>query len=416
MLLKDSFWYRTRRLALAVALLILLITMRLAIADGFRNPPPDAAGIGRAGVFIAHVDNLSGISYNPAVLSLIEGPAVGAGVTLARTQTEFDGAIGSAESDDPWQILPNLYAAWPVDGSKNALAVGLGITTPFGQSVEWEKDSIFRYIAPYYVRMRLVDLNPTLATRVGENLYAGISADVFLSDVQFKGLADNGPAPGDARLDLEGEGIGWGAHAGLLWLVSSGQRLALTVRSPVSVDYEGDARLRSLPAPLPGRADFETTIDFPTIVALGYGIEIGEAVRVEFDVEWLEFSRNESIELDTDAYDGVIPAEFRQDWDDTWTAGVSGDWKFTPGWILRAGYAFLESPVADETFAPTLPDADRHVLSLGLGYENGPHRCDLAYSWSLYEDREIRNNQVPPLNGDYEICSDLLGLSYFRAF
>ena len=83
---------------------------------------------------------------------------------------------------------------------------------------------------------------------------------------------------------------------------------------------------------------------------------------------------------------------------------------------MRGGYIFLQSPVPDETFSPILPDADRHVLSVGLGYKHGGHRFDLAYALSLFEDRHITNDQNPAYNGDYSLNANLFGITYGYAF
>ena len=53
-----------------------------ARADGYRNPPPTAAGIGKAGVHSAFVDDASAISYNPANLALQTNASVVVAVTI----------------------------------------------------------------------------------------------------------------------------------------------------------------------------------------------------------------------------------------------------------------------------------------------------------------------------------------------
>ncbi len=66
--------------------------------------------------------------------------------------------------------------------------------------------------------------------------------------------------------------------------------------------------------------------------------------------------------------------------------------------------------------APPLPDADRHLVSVGLGYERGPNTVDIAYAYSIFEERKVRNNIVEPYNGDYDLSSHLFQISYKRAF
>lgn len=398
-----------------VRLVLLVFSTATACGEGFRNPPPGTAGMGRSGVWIAQADDPSAVSYNPANLLLLDRPAVEAAVSLARTRTEYEGPAGAgATSKDPWQALPNLYAVWPA--AKAGASFGLGLTTPFGQSVEWDRDSVLSATSPYFAEMGLVNVNPAAAARLGDRLLVGIGLDVYASTLEFRSTLDNGPVPGEGSLDLEGDGAGVGGNLGITWQITERQRMAVTWRSAVEVEYDGDARLGNTALPLPGRQDFSTEIEFPSMAAAGYGIELSDSLRLEVDIEWIEFSVNDVLRLDTGLYRDLVPPETPQDWKNTWTAGIGGDWRFLPNWILRAGYTFLESPVPDDTFAPTLPDADRHAVACGLGYKAGSHNLGLTYVASVYANREIRNSAVPPHNGDYDLTAHLVGVSYGYLF
>ncbi|MEA2068961.1 MAG: outer membrane protein transport protein, partial [Verrucomicrobiota bacterium] len=133
-------------------------------------------------------------------------------------------------------------------------------------------------------------------------------------------------------------------------------------------------------------------------------------IRIEANLEWLEWSVNDTQTADL-GVNGSNPIP--QNWDDTFTFGVGGDWQFAEQWVFRAGYAFIESPIPDETMAPILPDADRHALSLGLGYAIGGHAIDIAYTFSIYEDRYSTTSAYP---GDYDIDSNLAGVTYSLSF
>ncbi len=384
-------------------------------AEGFRNPPPGGAGLGRSGVFIAHVDDATAITYNPAELSRLNGDSIMACVSLAETKVDYRSPMGSASSDSSLQYLPNVYASWRLDDDR---AFGIGVTTPFGQSSKWDKDTVLRYSAPYSVEMQLLNINPTFSARLSENVYFGAGFDIYLSSLEFKQLADNGPLPGDGSFDLEAEGMGLGGNVGLSWDLSDAQRLAWTYRSSVRVDYdEGDARVRGIPLPIPAKDDFSSEINFPAIVGVGYGLTLSDTLRVELDVEWLEYSVNDTFPLEAPAYNStVLPNEIVNDWDDSWTVGVGADWQFADGWTLYAGYAFLESPIPDETYSPSIPDADRHAFSMGLGFETETYAVDLAYTGSIYEDRDISGNLNPGLNGEYETESHLFEVAYSCKF
>jgi long-subunit fatty acid transport protein len=74
-----------------------------------------------------------------------------------------------------------------------------------------------------------------------------------------------------ARRSFQGDGSGFGINAAITIDLTDKQRLVLTYRSSIEVDYEGDSKLTQTPvaAPVPtlvtSRSDFETTIEFPTV-------------------------------------------------------------------------------------------------------------------------------------------------------
>lgn len=405
-------------LVLSVVLAVAFSTS--VFAAGFRNPPEGAATLGRASGRIALADDASAISANPANLSGLKGSELLVSVMAAHSETEYSGVSGSGTTREPWKLLPSAFAVWPTE--REGVVAGLGITTPFGQSMAWEKDGPFRYTAPHFVEVRLLDFKPTVAFPVGDTVSIGVGADLVWSDLEFQQIypwssVTGVPATPDGEVRFTGDGTALGGSAAIAWRFSSKQRVALTYRAPFDVEYQGNVKLRGQPPMLPPAGDFNTKIKYPAVWGFGYGIDLTDKIRAGVDIEWIEFSRYKNLDLDVGPYASLLPStSIPQDWNDTWSFGAGIDWTLTEQVIVRAGYTFLESPVPDETLAPTLPDADRHALSLGAGYRKGGHRVDVAGVVSLYEDRDISSNQNPAYNGKYENSATMVALSYGYAF
>jgi long-chain fatty acid transport protein len=279
--------------------------------------------------------------------------------------------------------------------------------------------------------MKAINVTPAVAVQAGDDWYLGAGLDLMWSDLDFRQFfpwfaITGNPMDGDTRLTFEGDGWGFGAHVGVTWQVADNQRLALTYRSPMKVTYEGDFEMERpidparLPPPLRGitaTSDFETEINFPSVVGLGYGIRVSEDVRLEANVEWVEHSRYQDLNLDVAQNNMLVGAAMGstaipQNWDDTWTATVAGDWRFDPNWTLRAGWTYLPTPVPDDTLNPSLAEGDKNMLAVGLGFKDGPHSLDVAYIAAIADDRTISNNQNPMVNGTYEFESHLIGATY----
>lgn len=392
-------------------------------ANGFRNPPDGAAALARAGGRIAFIDDASAITHNPANLVELERFQVLQSLTLGYSPHEVDLDNGQHEAtDDNLKTLPNLYLAGPIG---NGQAVGIAITTPYGQSTVWPKDGAFHYTAPYFAQMRLVNINPTYARRITDTLSIGVGVDVFISDIIFKQyfpwsqVTMNPDAP-DGNMEFHAHGWGIGANAGATWQFLPRHRLALTWRSPVTIDYEGDMQIDNIPAGIPGvqnHAKFESSITFPQSVTLGYGWQATDKFSLSSDIEWIEFSSFDKLPLDVDANSALLPGPaLTQDWNDIFTFGLAGEYRFNPTWSLRGSWNYLPSPIPDHAHAPTILDADRNVFSIGVGWKHGRHSVDVAYAYSLFGDREVHNNNNSAYNGDYDLDAHLLQLSYGWSF
>ena len=134
-------------------------------------------------------------------------------------------------------------------------------------------------------------------------------------------------------------------------------------------------------------------------------------------MEWVEFSSYDALPIDIGANQALLPVSaLAQDWDDIWTFGAGADWNCNANWVVRGGYKFMPSPIPSATLAPTLPDSDKHQLSAGVGYSTGVHHVDVAVACSFYEDLSVTDNQNPAYNGDYDITSQIVSISYSLDF
>ncbi len=407
----------SRLLSLSVLISTLLIAHPVS-GNGFRNPPEGARALA-LGARSVMIDDASAIAHNPANLMQLEVPELLYSLTFgySRHEAQVPGGAKSSTTEN-LKMLPNFFIAAPWhDG-----VIGLGVTTPYGQSTVWDKDSVFQYQAPYFAEMRLVNINPTYAWRLTDELAIGLGLDIFLSDLSFKQQVPwSSVIPGspDGKFDFYGKGYGLGFNLGLAWNPVAQHHFALTYRSPVRVTYDGDMEVSNKPSPLPGsaRSDFETTIDFPTVVAAGYAWQVKPEVKLGVQVEWVEFSRYEQLKLKAGENDALLPANtISQDWNDIVTVGLGCEWQVRPDWSLRGGYDYLPSPIPDSTHAPIIPDADRHIVSVGVGYRFGQHSLDVTYAHSFFENRTVTNADNPAYDAEWHLQASLLVFSYGFTF
>ena len=412
------------------ALLGLLLAGNVG-ADGFRNPPDGAAVLGRGGARFTRADDASSVLHNPANLVDLEEHTATVSLSLANRRHEFRSPLGpSQKSDDPWHPLPTIAATWVPEDSD--CRVGVALNVPYGQSTRWDSQGLFKYVAPHKAEMFTFQLSPSVATRLGDRISVGAGVNLLQSDLELQqilpwALISGNPAAPDSLQTFDGSGYGFGANVGVTVQVTERQRLAVTYRTPVEVDYDGDFRMDNTPpaAVLPpvlgglsAGSDFETSIEFPATVGLGYGARLSETLHVEAFVEWVGHSAQDELDLDIGRNNALLVAvqggtAVPQDWDDTWVYGIGADWALTESFTLRGGYTHVPSPVPSNTLNPTIPIADQEFFAVGLGWKTGEgQRLDLGYTVSFFEDRTIRNNNLPAFNGCYETDQQLVLLSY----
>jgi long-chain fatty acid transport protein len=404
----------------------------LALGDGFRNPPESASALGRIGGRYVFAEDASAATLNPANLAEMDDITIMGSATFGYAKRTYDSQPGlygpdsvHEESEDPWACLPSVFAVWPIENSR--WVAGLGITVPFGRFTNWDRDVIFGSFSPYYAEQWVINVNPSLATHLSDNVLVGVGVSLYQSDLLFKQLVPWSQLTGDASTPdgsarFEGDGVAFGANAAVTWKINDRHALALTYRSPFDVEYSGEFDVTDVPAVatamgVTASSDFETEISYPTCVALGYGIRLTDTVRVEFDVEWIEHSRNQELVLDLDNNNVLLSStSIAQDWNDNWTYGVGVDWQFTERWVARAGYIYLETPTTTTTTLPVASEEDQSVVSLGLGYQNGGHSFDVAYAIGVFDGLTVSDNVVPAVNGEYDFESHLLSLAYSYTF
>ena len=390
-------------------------------AEGFRNPPPGTFDLGRAGGRIAQVDDSSAVQQNPANLVDVTNIEAQLTPTIVYISADFHSPSGqSASTTDPWKLLPNFFASMPLKNDR--FAVGLGVTVPYGLGNEWNRNSsafaqptgVLTYFAPYYSKLSTFNFNPAISMKLGDKIQIGAGLDVMWSELEFKQLLS--PAVPNLDAHADGTGVGLGGNFGITWNINDRQRFAVTYRSPITINYSGSTAFENYPGGVPGTS-FNSQINFPTIVSVGYGFQFNDKFRLETDVEWVQFSRFKNLPINVGANALSVPSQnIAENWRDTFTAGFGGDWKFVDGWVLRGGYQFYQSPVPDSTFSPTIPDADQNVITIGIGWKGRHNSLEAAYGLDFYNTRNITTDQNPAFNGKYTFNVHLFSLAYRYSF
>ena len=441
------------RLRDALALLlfvgtVVLITSspRTIHAEAFRILPQGASATGQGGAFAAQADDPSAVHYNPAGMTQLPGVQFSAGTSFFGGSVSYKGPGGITSRGDlggSVAVPPpsNLYITANLnDLGFTALGdtvVGLGVTSPFGLNVRYPNDAPFSSSVTK-AQLPLLDIKPTVAFKVTDQLSFGIGADIytfasFIGQGGFEQQFNNPGIPGippGTPLEVNGNDTAAGFNVSLLYTPFRNDQgkplvnVGFVYRSQATLHLNGEFRANgALVANSNATAVLPQT--FSGAVAIWPIRDANREWKLEMDVDyvgWKSF-RNLDVHLSNG---GTLP--FPQNWRNSYVVMLGTEHRWLqvprlPDWevALRGGYTRSQSPIPDTTFSPAVPESDYNLVSVGLGVlckksgsflglipcgrmgkaERGAIGLDVAYQAVIYESRTIAGNINPTVDGTY---------------
>ncbi|HEY7531753.1 MAG TPA: outer membrane protein transport protein [Nitrospiraceae bacterium] len=419
------------------------------------------AASAQGNAFTAQADDPSSLHYNPAGMTQLPGVQFMAGALFSGGTTHFTGTNGATATGDrdgsiAWPPPSHAYVTVNLKDVGitvfGDLTAGVGLTVPFGSLTRWPDNGPFRNTTTFNA-LPLIDIKPTLAYKLFDNLSIGLGADIYT----FSGLFGEGHVeqqfiwpggmgiPAGSRMELYGNDTAVGFNASLLYTAlrnAEGKPVA-----NVAVVYRSQATLHLTGALLANGAkvqDASATFVLPQVISGGIALwpvrTQAHEWKLEMDVDYVGWKSVRN--LDVHLANGVTLPQ-PQNWHNTYAIMVGSEYRWLqlerlPGWelALRTGYTNQQNQMPDATFNPGIPSADVHIFSTGIGFlchEGGSFlgltRCgnlgvgafkpkgigvDLSYQASLYEQRTVTGNTGirAPVNGLYSTTLHTGGLSF----
>jgi long-chain fatty acid transport protein len=399
----------TRALLAALVVGACQLVTRPSLASGFLIYEVSGEGIARASAVSADPTEPAAVWYNPAGLVYQEGVSASATGMLITSKATFSPAGGGAEtsSDRGNSLIPALFANARLS---DRVAVGIGGFSTFGISIRWPYDWVGREAA-IHAKLETLTFNPTVAIKLHPQVSVAAGFDAVRSVVD---LTSGLPTliGGDVRLAAGTWGYGFNV-AGLYKIKPEVLHVALTYRSRVELDFTGRANFS------PANPDFlpvlpdqngSATITLPDIITVGVMGRPRPDLALTFDANVVLWSTFDRIDIDFQtAPDRAIVPKGRN----TFTLRGGVDWALLdrcPGLHLRGGLIYDRSAIPSTNLAPSLPDANRIDVALGVGYRRGIVRADLGYLLVYFLPSDSITGQEGPV-GTYDSIAHLVGLT-----
>ncbi|HUK82021.1 MAG TPA: outer membrane protein transport protein [Verrucomicrobiae bacterium] len=372
------------------------------LALGIKNPDQDAAATGQGEAFVAQADTPGAIYYNPGGLTQIKGTEFSSGGFVSFRDSQFRGASGNDDLNDP-VYSGSFYLS--SDLGQEKWRFGVGVNVPFGNASDWGNAGPFKYVVTKS-NLMVINAQPTVAYKFNDHVSLGVGWNIYDGNTELERLVPFSlinPLLPDGHFRFHGDGQAFGATVGLLVTVNEHNSIGVTYRSPFSIDFHGNAAVKNDPTGTLGRSPANAEIDFPQSVAAGYAFRPTKRLKLEVDVEWTNWETLNNVKLHSPnpAFANDPSSTIPFNWLDSWFYEVGAQYLIDDHWVVRAGYIYSENTVPDSSFSPSVPDANRNVFSVGLGYSTGRVAIDLVYQYSLSEDRKVTNAGDPTVNGTW---------------
>lgn len=372
------------------------------LASGTRVGFKDTFAMARGNAFVATADNPSAIYYNPAGLTHLGGEQVSLSVYDVALTSHYSGTGGTAELDDSYQAVPQLFLTCNPDGTP--WAYGFGVYAPFGLSTEWPASSPLRTFALKNEQTYLTfNLSAAYQVSPALSLGGGLTYNRVSTDLR-RALGVFGPTD---LFRFKGDGNTVGYTLGALWQPATQHSFGLSYQGRTRVKMQGTTDTIPLVAGEPSDATF----DFPDVLILGYSYRPTPQWNLEVNLDWTNWDLLNTVTVNKASGATALPFN--------WQSGFFYEFGATrylsDAWSVSAGYVYTENSTPDSTYTPAVPDSSRSFYSLGLGYKAGAYSANLAWHHADGGRRRVTGSPADLLgnttDGTYDNTLDAFSLS-----
>ncbi|WP_316813658.1 OmpP1/FadL family transporter [Pedobacter heparinus] len=355
------------------------------------------------------------VFFNPGAVSFLKQNGVQAGAHGIFLKTAFN-ETGSPVTEYNKNKIPTPAAAYAVFGSpEGRLRFGIGAYTPFGGAMHWNEDWTGKYTLTS-LDLRAIYIQPTVSFKITDNIGIGAGLVYALGHVDLKRALPYTSNGQQTTAQLKGDSKDFGWNAGIFIKTISGVSVGITHRSQVTAKVEdGAANFFNAPASvqplLPGK--FNASLPLPATSTIGFGFYPSEKTTIALDVNWVWWHTYKELGF---YYDNGTATVSPRNYHDAATFRVGIQNETTSFLTLRAGVGYALSPVGEGYVTPEVPDADRLLLSAGIGLKPSA-RFGVDFSF-LYENLKSRTetNHETNLSGTFKTVAYIPGVALSYKF
>lgn len=405
-------------------LLFLVATLSLITANiyagGFQLNEHGAKALAMGGAFTAVANDPSAIYWNGAGLSQLSGTHLMLGTSLIAPQSSFRGVYPDITKYRAKNLVFFPTHFFGSHAFNEKFSVGLGFTTPFGLGTEWDNDWVGKYLATKtslmtFIVTPVVTYSPIKQISLSAGFVYSFASVTIERKIQPSTILAN-----DAYISLEGDDkAAYGFNAGIMIKPVDYLSIGASYHSEVKYDFKGTATTTGpaqLESQLP-QGDISANLTTPQNIAVGVAVDVNKDLKVSADYQFVGWSSYDKLEV-TFEESGVVSSSPRM-YENSYIVRLGADYRLNEQVSLMGGIYFDKNPVSTKYLNPSLPEADRLGLSLGIEgrlFDNltitGSYLFIRAKQLTVSDSEEIYSGPSSTFNGTYNSSANIFSLGF----
>lgn len=383
------------------------------------------------------------VFYNPAAMGLILHPEVMVDFSLVVRKVEYSRGITYTYQEGRWleretssvkkgnllNFLPVPYFAFVFPFKKARF--GIGFSTPFGSSSEWDKGGAQVYqsekgnIGTYFG-------TAAFSCEVWRNLFLGLGISYVRSIISSEKLYNltkvTGGYPEDPFMDAELElntfaGNSWNLSAGILYAHNSSLIAGFSYTSPLYIKNDGMIKItpvgetaKILMSERPAEAEGTVEATYPQTFKLSLDYFPFTRLRLRGYFEFVNWNQFDGFHFRFDKKTSPFISsemEEEQDFRDAFAISLSSKWWWRKAIAFTGGVGFDRSAIKDTTVGADFFDSDKVFFTLGTEIGLGKGFFLRAGTQQVFFlSRDVKGStRWPSANGKYEAYTGFFNLN-----
>lgn len=364
------------------------LCLSTVFAGGFQLWEESATGTGDYHAGGAAEANDAGTTfYNPAGMIRIDHPEFSVGAVFIPVAISFNGTVGGLPtvgyiSGNTHTIVPNAHFVLPMTPK---VAIGLGITTPFGLATNYPGNAQPLATAATLTKMETVNINPNVAFAIDERLSIAIGFDALYGKARY-----NSNILGSTAFNNKLSAWGYGWNGGVLYQFTHYTRFGISYRSEISVDGEGRSDAIT-PFSAFSNNTLNAVLNLPAMTIISFYSDVTSKWSLMASAYYTEWSLFDDLLLVNTVLFPTIAVH--ENYHNTWNYAIGAHYHVTHRITLKAGIGWDETPTVDGCRDVRLPDAKRFAAAIGGHFQWTPFiALDLGWTHFFTKAANVNNS------------------------